>query len=173
MLAEKASEVNDHSSGGIAMRLLKEPMSPLRRKMIEDLQLKDMSVRTREMYMRAAFQLAMHYNQSFNFITEEQLRQYFLHLLNVKHDSPSAFKIALCGIKFFYVHTLKRSWPTLEFIKPPRDNKLPVVLSQEEVRTIVSKVRLLRYRVCVSTIYSCGLRLQERTFLEVQKGGRP
>jgi integrase len=52
-------------------------------------------------------------------------------------------------------------------VRPPREKKLPVVLSREEVRQILSQVRLLRYRTCLSTLYSCGLRLQEGTHLQV------
>lgn len=100
-------------------------------------------------------------------ITEEELRDYFLYLKNVKHYSRSASTIALCGITFFYEHTLKREWSTLTFVRAPREKKLPVILSVEEVRTILAHLKLLRYRACLTTIYSCGLRLQEGTHLQV------
>ena len=76
--------------------------------------------------------------------------------------------IALCGIKFFYENTLKRPLPTLLFIRPGREKKLPVVLSRKEVLQILSHIRLEPYRVCLSTIYSCGLRLSEGTQLKVK-----
>jgi integrase/recombinase XerD len=142
-------------------------MTPLRRRMIEDLQLRGLSERTQEMYVRAVRQLAEHYHKSPDRITEEELRDYFLYLKNVKHYSRSASTIALCGLKFFYTHTLRREWTTLTFVRPPREKKLPVILSPVEVRTILACVRLPRYRVCLSTIYSCGLRLQEGTHLQV------
>ena len=142
-------------------------MTELRRRMIEDLQLRGMSERTQEMYVRAVRQLAQHFHTSPDQITEEDLRQYFLHLRNVKKYSRSATTIALCGIKFFFEHTLKRPWTTLTFVRPPREKKLPVILSSEEVRAILRHVRLLRYRACLTTIYSCGLRLQEGTHLRV------
>ena len=142
-------------------------MTELRRRMIEDLQLRGMAERTQEMYVRAVRQLAQHFHTSPDQITEEELRQYFLHLRNVKKYSRSATTIALCGIKFFFEHTLKRPWTTLTFVRPPREKKLPVILSSEEVRAILRHVRLLRYRACLTTIYSCGLRLQEGTHLRV------
>ncbi len=142
-------------------------MTALQQRMIEDLQLRGMSERTQEMYVRAVRQLAEHYHKSPAHITEEELRQYFLYLKNVKHFSRSASTIALCGIKFFYERTLKKAWPTLTFVRPPQEHKLPVVLSMEAVHTILQCVRLPRYRVCLSTIYSCGLRLQEGTHLQV------
>ena len=142
-------------------------MTHLRQRMLEDLQLKSLSERTQEMYVRAVRQLAEHYHKSPDRITEEELRDYFLYLKNVKHYSRSASTIALCGIKFFYEHTLRREWTTLTFVRAPREKKLPVILSRAEVRTILAHLQLLRYRVCLTTIYSCGLRLQEGTHLQV------
>lgn len=131
--------------------------------MIEDLQLRGLSERTQEMYVRAVRQLAEHYHKSPERITEEELRAYFLSLKHEKHYSRAASTIALCGIKFFYEHTLKRDWPTLTVVRPPQEHTLPVILSRDEVRTILQCVRLPRYRTCLTTIYACGLRLQEGT----------
>jgi integrase/recombinase XerD len=142
-------------------------MTPLRRRMIDDLQLRGLSERTQEMYVRAVRQLAEHDHKSPDRITEEELRDYCLDLKNVKHYSRSARTIALCGLKFFSTHTLRREWTTLTFVRPPREKQLPVILSPVEVRTILACVRLPRYRVCLSTIYSGGLRLQEGTHLQV------
>lgn len=142
-------------------------MTELRKRMIECLQLRGMSERTQEMYVRAVRQLAQHYHKSPDLITEEELRQYFLFIKNVKKYSRSASTIALCGIKFFFQHTINRDWTTLNFVRAPREKKLPVILSPEEVRKILGCLRLPRYRVCLATIYSCGLRLQEGTHLQV------
>ena len=147
-------------------------MTPLQQRMIEDIQLRGLSKRTQEAYVRAVRQLAEHYHTSPARITEEDLRQYFLSLKNVKHSSRSASAIALCGIKFFYEHTLKRHWSTLTFVRAPREKKLPVVLSVAEVRTILAHLKLLRSRACLSTLYACGLRLQEGTHLQVPDSDR-
>jgi integrase/recombinase XerD len=88
-------------------------MTPLRQRMIEDLQLRGVSERTQDSYVRAVRQLAQHYMKSPDKITEEELRDYFLYVKNVKKWSRSTSTIALCGIKFFYDHTLKRDWSTL------------------------------------------------------------
>ena len=106
--------------------------------------------------MRAVRQLAEHYQRPPDQLTEEDLRNYFLHLKNVKKYLRSASTIALCGIKFFYDHTIKRPWPTLAFVRAPREKKLPAILSREEVRKILGHTRLPRYLVCLSAIYSCG-----------------
>lgn len=143
-------------------------MTVLRQKMLEDMQLRGLSRRTQETYMQAVGQLARHYNKSPDQITEAELREYFLYLKNVRRVSRSTCTIALCGIKFFYEHTLKREWHTLEFIRPDREKKLPVVLSVEEVAQILRCVHHERYRVCLSTIYACGLRLLEGVRLQVK-----
>jgi site-specific recombinase XerD len=136
--------------------------------MIEDLQLRGLAEKTQEAYVRAVRQLAEHYGKSPDRISEEELRQYFLHLKNVKRASRSACTIALCGIKFFYQHTLKREWTTLDLVRPPREKRLPVVLSVAEVRRILGCIYRQRYRICLSTIYSCGLRVREGVFLQVR-----
>jgi integrase/recombinase XerD len=142
-------------------------MTTLRQKMIEDMQLHSFAKRTQDSYLRVVRQLAEYCNKPPDQITEEELRQYFLYLKNVKRCSRSSITLALCVIKFFYERTLQRQWSTLDLVRPPREKKLPVVLSVEEVRQILARVRRWRYRVCLSTIYACGLRLQEGLHLQI------
>jgi integrase/recombinase XerD len=143
-------------------------MAPLRQRMIEDLQLKGYSPSTQKLYVSAVRQLCEHFNKSPGRISEEDLRQYFLYGKNVKKWSRSTSTVALCGIKFFFDHTIKRPWPTLLFIRPGRNKTLPVVFSRDEVHRILHSIRLLRYRICLSTLYSCGLRLSEGINLKVE-----
>jgi integrase/recombinase XerD len=142
-------------------------MTELRKRMIECLQLRGLSERTQEAYTRAVRQLSEHYHKSPEQITEEELRQYFLFIKNVKQYARGSSTIAICGIKFFYERTLNRQWTTLGLVRAAPEKKLPVILSLAEVRQILAGVRLSRYRICLSTIYSCGLRLQEGTNLRV------
>jgi site-specific recombinase XerD len=135
--------------------------------MIECLQLRGLAERTQEAYTRAVRQLAAHYHKSPDQISEAELRQYFLYLKNVKHYSRPTMTIAICGIRFFYEQTLNRKWAIFGIVRPAAEKKLPVILSLAEVRQILAAVRLPRYRVCLATIYSCGLRLQEGTHLHV------
>jgi len=143
-------------------------MTPLRERMIEDLQLRGYSTSTQKLYVSSVRQLCEHFNKSPGKITEENLREYFLYGKNVKKWSRSTSTVALCGIKFFYDNTIKRPWPTLLFIRPGHNKKLPVVLSRDEVHKLLHSIRLLRYRVCLTTIYSCGLRLSEGIHLKVE-----
>ncbi len=142
-------------------------MTPLRQRMLEDMQLRGLSARTQEAYARAVWQLAQHYQRRPEQLSDEDLRQYFLYLTNEKKIARPTATIALCGIKFFYEQTLKQPWPTLRFVRPPREWKLPVVLSRTEVRQILGAVRIPVYRACLITIYACGLRLLEGTRLQV------
>jgi integrase/recombinase XerD len=142
-------------------------MSPLQQRMLEDMQLRGLSARTQEAYARAVWQLAAYYHRSPDQLTDEELRQYFLYLANEKKLARPTTTIALCGIKFFYEQTLKQHWPTLRFVRPPHEWKLPVVLSRKEVRQLLALVKLPVYRACLRTIYCCGLRLQEGTHLQV------
>lgn len=142
-------------------------MTALRQKMIEDMQLHGFAERTQKSYMQVVRQLAEYFNKPPDQISEEELRQYFLYLKNVKKVSRSTITLALCGIKFFYERTLQRQWATLALLRPQREKKLPSVLSVEEVRQVLERVRHWHYRVCLSTIYACGLRLQEGLHLQV------
>ncbi|MBI1950282.1 MAG: phage integrase N-terminal SAM-like domain-containing protein [Acidobacteria bacterium] len=120
-----------------------------------------MSPPGQEAYVHAVRQLAAHFHLSPDRITEDQLREYFLHLTHVKKFAAASFTIVLCGIKFFFVRTLQRDWKPLDLVRPARPKKLPVVFSREEVHRILHGVRLPVYRACLATIYSCGLRLLE------------
>ena len=142
-------------------------MTELQKRMTECLQLRGLSERTQQSYLRAVRQLAQHYHKSPALITEEELRQYFLFLKNVKHYARPTTTIAICGIRFFFETTLQRQWSIFNLVRPAPEKKLPVILSREEVRQILGQVRLPRYRICLSTIYACGLRLQAGLNLQV------
>jgi site-specific recombinase XerD len=135
--------------------------------MREDMQLRGLSPRTQTSYLQTVQHLASHYGKPPDQITEEELRQYFLYLRNEKHAARNTCTVALCAFKFLFQHTLQRPWPILAFLRPPRTHTLPVVLSVEEVRQLLTCIRLPHYRTCLTTIYACGLRLQEGVHLQV------
>lgn len=142
-------------------------MTPLRKRMIEDLQLKGYAAATQQAYLRAVQKLALHYHKSPAELTEAELRAYFLHLTRVEHCAPGTLKIAQSGIKFCFAVSLQKHWPVLGLIRPGKEKKLPVVLSRAEVRTVLRCVRAPVYRVCLNTIYGCGLRISEGTAVQV------
>jgi len=142
-------------------------MTPLRQRMIEDMQLRGLAARTQESYLAAVRQLAQHYGKSPDLISEEELRQYFLYLYSEKHVARSTATVSLSAFKFFYEHTLRQPFPILDLIRPRLAQALPVVLSVDEVWQILEHLHLARYRVCLSTIYTCGLRVHEGAQLQV------
>lgn len=142
--------------------------TPLRQRMIDDLKLAGYSKRTLEVYVASVRKLSEHYDRSPDLINEEELRRYFLYLKDERKLKRSSITIALCGIKFFYQKTLQQQWSIFDIARPPREAKLPVVLSRDEVTQILAEVRTAVYRVCLVTIYSCGLRLREGTHLQPQ-----
>lgn len=84
-------------------------MTELRKRMIECLQLRGLSERTQEAYVRAVRQLSEHYHKSPDQITEEELRQYFLFIKNVEQYARGTSTVAICGIKFFFERSLAES----------------------------------------------------------------
>jgi integrase/recombinase XerD len=144
-------------------------MTPLRQRMLEDMQLRGLAARTQESYLAAVQQLAQHYGLSPDVLSEEQLRAYFLYLRNHKRLAPNTVNVALNAVKFLYLHTLQRPWPLGDQLRPPLPQKLPVVLSVEEVWQLLDQIRLPHYRACLSVIYACGLRLLEGVRLQVSQ----
>lgn len=140
-------------------------MTSLRQRMVEDMRLKGLSVRTQEAYVRSVRQLAEHFAKSPDLVTEEELREYFLHVIQVREWARASVTIALCGIKFFFTVTLGRPLGVLGIIRPPRQTKLPVVLAREEVHKAIGAVTVEVYRVCLTLLYCCGLRLNEGRLL--------
>lgn len=136
-------------------------MTVLRQRMFQDLQLAGMGERTCEAYIRAVRKLTEHCRQSPDSLTEDQVRDYLSHLKNQKEFAPGSLKIAYSGIKFFYTHTVPRDWNVLSRLRVPREMKLPSILTVEEVSQVIGTVRTRHNRVCLWTIYSCGLRLSE------------
>ena len=136
-------------------------MTPLRKRMIEDMKLRGFAERTQESYLGSVKGLAKYYHRSPDQLSEEEIRKFFLYLREEKHASRSTITQYLCGIKFLYETTLRQDWYALEIIRPPKRKTLPVILSAEEVRTVLSLIKNPSYRMVLTLIYSCGLRLLE------------
>lgn len=149
-------------------------MTALRQRMIEDLRLRGYADRTVGAYVSTVSRLAQHYHTAPDRLSEAQLREYLLHLTTERKLARASLTIALCGLRFFYEQTLGRHWPILDFARPKRDKKLPVVLSRDEVWRVLGAVRTPAYRACLTTIYACGFRLLEGIELHVADvdGGR-
>jgi len=138
-------------------------------RMEQDMQLLGLSERTQETYLYRAKKIIEYFDKPPKQITNEELRQYFLYLKNEKKYARATQTIALCGIKFLFEKTLNKKFDVLNIVRSPRENKLPVVLSREEVKAVLKNIRVLRHRASLTLIYSCGLRLHEATSLRVEQ----
>jgi site-specific recombinase XerD len=136
-------------------------------KSMRALQLAGMSKRTQQCYTRSVRMLVDFYGKTPDSINELQLQDYFLHRKNVDKWSPATMRICYSGIKFFFINVLKRQWHTLELVHAKREQRLPTVLSTGEVRTILNTVNTPQNKAYLTTVYSCGLRLQEALNLQV------
>ena len=136
-------------------------MTELRRRMLEDLQLAGYSPKTIKSYIYTVRDLAKYYRISPDLLTDEEVRLFFLHLINERKLSKSSITIYLCGIKYFFETTLKKKLNILDIVRPRSSKRLPVVLSQDEVRTILKLVKQPLYRMALTIIYACGLRISE------------
>jgi site-specific recombinase XerD len=128
-----------------------------------DLQLAGYSPRTVEAYSYHVKKFLDYFKKDPQLISEDQIKLYFLYLKNKKKLSGSASAQAICGIKFMFQKTLDMDFKVFGIVKNPRGKKLPVVLSRDEVRKVLKKVRILRHKACLTLIYTCGLRLHEAT----------
>jgi len=142
-------------------------MTPLRKRLIEDLTLRGLAQATREHYVAAVRKLAEHHRRSPDLLTEDDIRQFFLYLTHVRKVARPTATVYLAGIRFFYETTLGREWRVFDIVRPPRKSTLPVVLSREEVRAILRQIREDAYRICLTTIYACGLRKMEGARIQV------
>ena len=149
-------------------------MTALRQRLIDDLHLRGYAERTVESYVAVVARLARHFRAAPDQLSEAQLRAYLLHLTRERKLARSTVTQALSGLRFFYEQTLGRRWTILDVARPQRDRQLPVVLSRDEVWRVLAAVHTPAYRVCLTTIYSCGLRLREALDLHIDQvdGGR-
>jgi site-specific recombinase XerD len=141
------------------------PMTPLRKRMLEDMQIRNLSPHTIDGYLRYVAQFAKYFNTSPELLGPEHIRTYLLHLLNQQVD-VSILTQTVCGLRFLYEKTLHRTW-TVEYIPfPKRPKTLPVVLSRDEVQRVIRAPRHLKHRVILATLYTTGVRVSELARLQ-------
>ena len=142
-------------------------MTELRRRMIEELQLRNYAPNTITVYIRCVAQFAQHFRLSPDRLGLEHIRQYQLFLVQQKKVSWALFNQTVCALRFLYRHILHRDW-MIEYIPyPRREDKLPVVLSPAEVAAVFEATHNLKHRTILMTIYAAGLRVSEVTHLRL------
>lgn len=142
-------------------------MTPLRRRMLEDMQIRNLAQNTQQCYLQQVSQFARHFNRSPEGLGPENIRTWQVHLTNEKHLAPSSITLAIAALRFLYNVTLKRSWDFEQVIPmPKRPRKLPVILSAHEVRHFLSCVPQTRARTVLTVCYAAGLRVSEAIALK-------
>ncbi len=142
--------------------------SELRERFIARMNLHGFSPHTQRGYVTSVNGLATYYGKSPDTLTDEQVRGYFRYLLEEKKLAWRSCHKYLTGITFFYRHICRREVEARFGLPPgPRQRKLPVVLSIEEVKRLLWCVNNLKHRVLLKTIYSAGLRVSEALRLQL------
>jgi len=143
-------------------------MTSLRRRMIEDMQVRNLSPHSQTSYVQQVSLFARHFHQSPETLGPQEIRSYQIHLTNEKHLAPSSILIAIAALRFFYKVTLHKDWTLEEIIPAPKKPQtLPIVLSPEEVLRFLSCVQSIKHRTILTICYAAGLRISEAISLKV------
>ena len=141
-------------------------MSPLRRRMIEDMTVRNLAPATQQSYLYAVARFSRHFARSPDRLGLEQVRAYQVHLAAQKR-SWSHINQASCALRFFYGVTLGRSEVLAGIVSAREPQKLPVVLSPDQIVQFLEAVPGLRNRAALTTAYGAGLRVREVSRLKL------
>jgi integrase/recombinase XerD len=137
-------------------------MSPLRQRMIEDMQVRNLAAATQSTYLEHVYRFARHFHRSPEDLGPEEIRTYQLYLINERGLAPQSALIAVSALRFVYTVSLKRDWNIEEVIPAPKKpDRLPMILSQEEVVQFLGCVHHIRHHAILTTCYAAGLRISE------------
>jgi integrase/recombinase XerD len=137
-------------------------MSPLRRRMIEDMQIRNLTPNTQRVYIEQVVRFVRHFHKSPEDLGPAEIRTYLLYLANQRRLAASSIIVTVSALRFFYTITLKRRWTIEDDIPAGKQaKKLPVVMSQDEVARFLAAVDNLKHRVILTVCYATGLRISE------------
>ena len=141
-------------------------MTHLRSTMLEELQRRNYSQETTRAYLFAVRDFARYFHRSPEELGPEQIRQYQLHLFNVKKLAPHSVAQRTAALRFLFVKTLKRPYMLEHIPFPKTPLRLPTILSPEEVTRLIDAAPNLLYRTILMTLYSTGIRRAELVHLK-------
>jgi len=142
-------------------------MGALRKQMDADMVVRGMSVRTRESYLAAVAGLAKYYGRSPEQVSEAEVQRYLLHLMEERKLAWSSCNIAVSGLRFLYHTTLKRREAQFDIPRARAPQKLPQILSREEIARLIELTANPKHRAILMSAYGAGLRLAELCRLKV------
>jgi len=135
-------------------------MTPLRKKMIRAMELRNLSHHTQRSYLTAVKGLSRHYQKSPDKLTKEMIEDYLLYLKKDKGNALSSCRSVFTGLKFFY-NNVAAEQIRIEYSGGKKARKLPEVLTQEEIWEIIEAPKNFKQRLILMTTYSAGLRASE------------
>jgi integrase/recombinase XerD len=142
-------------------------MTPIRQRMTEDMQVRNLALNTQMSYVQQVSLFARHFNKSPDQLGPEDIRAYQVYLTNEKKLAPGSILIAVAALRFLYKVSLKKDWTFEDVIPAPKKpQKLPVVLSPEEVLQFLECVGSTKHRAILTTCYAAGLRISEAVRLK-------
>ena len=142
-------------------------MTPLRRRMTEDMQLRNLSPKTIRVYVERVAKFARHFGRSPERLGKTEVRSYLVHLVHERHLSWSYYNQTMCALRFLYNVTLGKDWIVKSIVCPKQEKKLPVVLSPTEVSQFLLAIKNIKHRAILMTAYAAGLRVSEVVALHV------
>ena len=142
-------------------------MTPLRRRLLEDMGLRNLADNTQAAYLQQIIAYSNHFHRPPQELGPEAVRAYQVYLTQTRMLSPSSVSVATGALRFLYKVTLKRDWAVDEIPMPKRPFKLPVILSREEVMRFLDSIHNTKHRAILMTAYAAGLRISEVTHLKV------
>lgn len=143
-------------------------MSPLRRRMIEDMRLRNFSASTQRSYIHYVAGFARHYNTSPEHLGLDDIRNYQLYLTEQRQLSAASINTFVSAVQFLYTVTLEMPWGSNRFVRMRVPEKLPVVLSHGEVNALFRHIGILKYRAVLLLCYGSGLRISEAVSLKAK-----
>jgi integrase/recombinase XerD len=142
-------------------------MTPVRQRMTEDMQVRNLSPHTQASYVQQVSLFARYFDKSPEVLGTEEIRAYQVYLTNERKLAPSSILIAVSALRFLYKVTLHKDWTFEDIIPAPKKpQKLPIVLSPEEVLQFLDCVTSLKHRTILTTCYAAGLRISEAIRLQ-------
>ena len=143
-------------------------MTPLRQRMVEDMQLRNYSTGTQRSYIHYVEDFANHYRLSPSRLGLDEIRNYQLHLIEEKKLSPQSVNCFVSAVKFLYTVTLEMPWSEEHFPRLKVPEKLPQVLGASEVMQFFGCIGILKHRAVLMLCYGSGLRISEAVSLKVR-----
>lgn len=143
-------------------------MTPLRQKMIDTMVLKGFSPRTQSTYLYAIGKLARYFHRSPDTLEIEEIERYFLYLLSERHMASASVRIMANAVAFLFTQVLGRPRQTFTLRYPKRSQRIPELLTREEVQRILAHTNNLKHHTLLATCYAAGLRVSELVALQMR-----